>query len=261
MSWALLHDVDNYMRTGRAVVSEAPARKLGSSLDFLSDGVQAIPCEFLGVQSRELVIDLDEILGPLFIALHDLRVQDDDYESVTITWARNNVSQGNITIPAHDVFISGGSVGFTQGNTAADQVRILVNPNTGNADWSLAEIAIGRDYFDPFGDGSSGISAPRRTEYGRGWNTVENGPWRSKLAEPAKSFAMSLAAGRDRHLLEHLLWLSEGGARPVSFIPDTSKREAIHGHLSDDFAASQGLGGIWDEGAAFSVTESMRVLR
>lgn len=253
MSWDILHDRDNLLRAGGATITSAPSRAFGSELEALTDGVQAIPCRFLGVQTREIVITLDG--GPVgvgLISIHDLRVDGDNYDSVTVVGP-------DVTFTRQEIERARGSVAWV-GQESLSEVRIQINPMTTDADWSLSEIALGIPW-GATGDAARGASPAREVEFSRRWNTVQNGPWRTKIAEPMQTFALAFAAGHQRDVLEEDLERSEGGLRPVVLVPDRSRPKAIHGHLGDEFVASSGPGGLWREGVQLVVQEGMRALK
>lgn len=255
MSWAILHDLDNLLRAGGAEITSAPTPAFGSSIDALTDGVQAIPCYFLGVQPRELVIGLDDQVAYLHLSLHDLWVEDGDFTGVSISWAG-----GSVTFTAHEVHLARGSVGVSQAVPLTNQVTVKILPTASNKDWSLSELCIGWDAWRPSG-GTSGMTPPRSVVQNRTWNTVTNGPWRTKLAEPVEQYVLSQPAGKLREGFRNILARSEGGLRPVSFMPKRDAPMAILAHLGDEFSGVVGLGDIWEEGVSMTITEQMRVLR
>lgn len=249
MSWGLLQDRDNWLRNGKSSIVSAPPARVGYSRDALHDGTQAIPYVTAGQTTDTISLSVpgEELR---YLALHDLRWEAPEPPGVVL------LVDGAVEKVWDPAEVLRGSMHWCGKVTPTTQVQIQVHP-LGQA-WSLGEIVLGGELVVA-GDGCSPDPA-RDITVSQAWSTVENGPWRSKLAEPRKTYALSFAPTdfeRTMLLLEH----SEGGLRPVSFAPRLGGYETIHGHLAEEYSATMGLGGIWQEGMDLVVHESARRLR
>lgn len=252
----VLLDQDNWLRTGRASVTSAPPPVVGYSLDALTDGVQAIPYRGVGIAAKDIEITLSAPSRPLFLSIHDVRMYGGDITAIGID--DYDGSYSNLTvISGRDLEKSHGSVAvFALFRESITRVRIRISGPSA-AEFSIGEICLGNPTFIP----DLVVRVPPRTiSRSVTWNTVENGPWRTKLAEPRRTFVLDFPPGREEYL-EELMLASEGGLRPVSMLTDlTGSPAAIHGHFSDEYSSTLELGGIY-QGRSLQVQESMRPLR
>lgn len=258
MTWALLHDRDNWLRNGQATITSSPAPKPGYTRDALFDGSQAILYRAVGVADKRIVITPSSASLLTYFAAHDLRIHEG---TITGAMLRANLGSGFETLrqwtPA-EIEESNWSIGWVGGRPSAVVVEFIVTTTLSGAEWSLGEIVVGSGAI--IGGLSQMWPTPaRQTVHARTWNTVANGPWRTKLAEPVSSYTLTFPAGREERLRQ-IYEASGGGLRPVSFMPDTEGPAAVHGHISDEHTISLGLGGVYEE-SQLLVTESMRSLR
>mgnify|MGYP001183568606 FL=1 len=253
----VLLDQDNWLRTGRASVTSAPPPVVGYSLDALTDGVQAIPYRGVGIAAKDIEITLSAPSTLAFLSIHDVRMYGGDIASISIDDYRDGAYSTRAVIPGREVEVSYGSVGaFSVFRGGVTRVRIRISGPSA-AEFSIGEICLGNPTFIP----DLVFRVPPRTiNRSVTWDTVENGPWRTKLAEPRRTFVLDFPPGREEYL-EELMLASEGGLRPVSMLPDwTGSPAAIHGHFSDEYSSTLELGGIY-QGRSLQVQESMRPLR
>lgn len=257
MTWALLHDRDNWLRNGQATIFFTPTHVPGFPPAALRDGVQAVYFRAVSTAGGIITIRLTNAETLRYFSAHDLRI----HGGVVLTSAtlRARVGQTLHILrewTREEIEDADWSFGWVGELSNVTEVQFSINLPT-SSEWSLAEIVLGGDVVI---GGADGAPPPaRHTVHSRTWNTVENGPWRTKLAEPVSSFTLTFPAGREE-LLRDVYRRSEGGFRPVSFMPDTNGVAAYHCHLSDEHSISLGLGGVYEE-SQLLVTESMRSLR
>lgn len=257
MTWALLHDRDNWLRNGMATITSTPTPVVGFPSAALRDGVQAAYFRAASITNKTISIAPTQARTLRYFAAHDLRL----HGAVALTGAKleARVVQTWHTLrewTRAEIEAADWSFGWVGELENVFEVQFSIAPET-SYEWSLAEIVLGADVVI---GGADGAPPPaRHTVHSRTWNTVENGPWRTKLAEPVSSFTLTFPAGREE-LLRDVYRRSEGGFRPVSFMPDTNGVAAYHGHLSDEHSLSLGLGGVYEE-SQLVFNESQRSVR
>lgn len=256
MSWVLLHDKNNWLRTGRASITDAPPPVFGYSLDALTDGVQAIPYRGVGIATKRIEITLSGGGTPSFISVHDVQIYGAEVTGITIYDYFSGWSTRR-EFSSQEVARAGGSVGaYGIFRAGIERIRVRIWGSS-SAEFSIGEICVG---VPSVGSSSTtNVLRQRRLSLSRKWNTIGNGPWRTKLAEDRRAYSIEFPPSF-QDALEEQLAASEGGLRPVSFMPDASGPLAIHGHLSDEHVSVVGPGEIY-EGLSLQVQESMRPLR
>lgn len=255
MSWLLLQDKDNWLRNGQASLHSAPPAVIGYSTEAMWDGAQAIPYRGVAVAMKYIEIALPAGPAPLYLGIHDVRAYGAEVTGIIVDDYTTGYSVRK-TITAEELAASGGSVGLHGVfRSTAQRIRIRIQALS-SVEFSVGEICVGNPVV---GNGSGALVPARSLERSWKWNTVENGPWRTKLAEPVRAYSLEFPPGRE-DAAESLFRNSEGGLRPVSFMPHSEGAAAVHGHLSDEYTSTLGLGGIY-EGMSLQVQESMQPLR
>lgn len=249
MSWALIQDKDNLLRTGEATLDGNPAPLPGTHPRAMYDGAVVIPYATPGTGTWQ-EITFSGPAEPTIVCVHDFRaVASAEVEIAGVPVTADEISRGNF---------------FRWGDAETLEIRVRTASS-----WSIGEVVIARWDDVVRADGDAEAPETHRSHVQtQTWNVVENGPWRTKMAEPRRRWELSFAPAREERL-QRIYEDAGGGLRPVVFLPwvvdasgpEVMYGEPIHGHLDSEFTSNQQLGGLWAEGRVLAVTESQRRLR